>query len=272
MPFDFSEANDQQKIAISTTEGPLLIIAGPGTGKTYTLVQRIVYLITEKDVKPEEIMVATFTEKAAKELITRITNELYELGISININEMYIGTFHSICLRILKNNLEYTSIKKNYRMLDKFDQQYMVFQNISSFRKLPYFGYVFERTIGAWRQAGSIVTFINNLTEELVDIEMMKKDSDVQIIGIANILEHYNKIVEEENLIDFSRIQTETYNLLKDNDEILKTIQNIIFQLWRIRRNFKYSEFQKDSVIKKFLITDDDEKTYNTNHYLFERV
>ena len=110
MPFDFSKANEQQKIAIATTEGPLLIIAGPGTGKTYTLVQRIVYLITEKGIKPEEIMIAIFTEKAAKELITRITNELYELGISININEMYIGTFHSICLRILKDNLEYTNL------------------------------------------------------------------------------------------------------------------------------------------------------------------
>lgn len=130
MAFDFGNANEAQRSAISTTDGPLLIIAGPGTGKTYTLVKRIVYLITEKDVLPEEIMIATFTEKAAKELITRITNELYAIGVSVNLNEMYIGTFHSICLRILKDHLEYTRIKKNYRMLDNFDQQYMVFQKI----------------------------------------------------------------------------------------------------------------------------------------------
>ena len=67
MAFDFGNANEAQKEAIQTTEGPLLIIAGPGTGKTFTLVKRIVYLITQKDVKPEEIMVATFTEKAAKD-------------------------------------------------------------------------------------------------------------------------------------------------------------------------------------------------------------
>ena len=79
--FDYGNANDEQKKAISTTEGPLLIIAGPGTGKTYTLVKRIIYLITEKNVQPEEILIATFTEKAAKELITRITNELYEIGV-----------------------------------------------------------------------------------------------------------------------------------------------------------------------------------------------
>lgn len=87
----------------------MLIIAGPGTGKTYTLVQRIVYLIKEKDLKPEEIMVATFTEKAAKELVTRITNELDKLNIPLNLNDMYVGTFHSICLRIIKEHLEYTS-------------------------------------------------------------------------------------------------------------------------------------------------------------------
>ena len=91
MAFDFGNANEAQRSAISTTDGPLLIIAGPGTGKTYTLVKRIVYLIIEKDVLPEEIMIATFTEKAAKELITRITNELYAIGVSVNLNEMYIG-------------------------------------------------------------------------------------------------------------------------------------------------------------------------------------
>lgn len=69
----------------------MLITAGPGTGKTFTLVKRAVYLIQECGIKPEQIMMATFTEKAAKELITRITNELAERNVSVNVNEMYIG-------------------------------------------------------------------------------------------------------------------------------------------------------------------------------------
>ena len=103
--FDFGNANEGQRKAISSAEGPVLITAGPGTGKTYTLVQRAIYLIQECGVKPESIFIATFTEKAAKELITRITNELAARGIIANINEMYIGTFHSLCLRILKEHL-----------------------------------------------------------------------------------------------------------------------------------------------------------------------
>lgn len=226
--FDYGNANDNQKQAISTTEGPLLIIAGPGTGKTYTLVKRVVYLITECNVMPEEIMIATFTEKAAKELVTRISNELLSIGISININEMYIGTFHSICLRILKEHLEYTRIKKNYRMLDNFDQQYMVFQKINEFRKVEHFDSLFSNTTGAWRQAETVVKYINNLSEELVDVSLMQQDKDEQVVAIANIMDTYSYIMEQENLIDFSSIQTETYKLLCSHPEILKEIQESI--------------------------------------------
>ena len=73
--FNYGNANEAQKEAISATDGLVLITAGPGTGKTFTLVKRAVYLIQECGIQPEQIMMATFTEKAAKELITRITNE-----------------------------------------------------------------------------------------------------------------------------------------------------------------------------------------------------
>ncbi len=143
--FNFGNSNEGQRTAISSADGPVLIIAGPGTGKTYTLVQRTIYLIEECGVKPESIFIATFTEKAAKELITRITNELSERDISVNINEMYIGTFHSLCLRILKEHLEVTRLKKNYRLLDSFDQQYTVYQNIYSMRNaVPGFSEVIQ--------------------------------------------------------------------------------------------------------------------------------
>src|SRR5690625_1891652 len=100
--FDFGPSNPAQREAITATEGPVLITAGPGTGKTFTLVQRIIYLIDQKGVAPEEIFVATFTEQAAKELVTRISNELAARDMSVNVSEVYVGTFHSLCLRILK--------------------------------------------------------------------------------------------------------------------------------------------------------------------------
>ena len=96
-----TKANPQQQQAIETTDGPLLIIAGPGSGKTFTLVERVVYLILHENATPESLFVATFTDKAAQELRTRVSNRLAELGVRFNLNDMYLGTFHSICLRWL---------------------------------------------------------------------------------------------------------------------------------------------------------------------------
>jgi len=228
MAFDFGNANVEQREAITTCDGPLLIIAGPGTGKTYTLVKRIVYLITEKKAAPESILVATFTEKAAKELITRITNELLALNISVNLNDMYVGTFHSICLRILGEHLEKSSMKKNYRQIDGFEQQYLVYRKMNRFLTLPDFETLLPPNKGRWRNAKEIVSYVNLLSEELVDINEMKQDTDPKIVLIANMVEQYRAIVEEENLIDFSRMQTETYELLNTYPEILEKLQEKI--------------------------------------------
>lgn len=228
--FDFGNANEAQRKAISTSDGPVLITAGPGTGKTYTLVQRAIYLIKEKQIKPEQIMIATFTEKAAKELITRITNELAARDISVNVNEMYVGTFHSICLRILKENLEYTRLKRNYRLLDTFDQQYMVFQNIQKFRSIDNIDLVISSS-GAWKMAGEICALVSNLSEELVDIDNMADDVNPHISALADIMVVYGQLLQEGNLIDFAGIQTECYRLLTDNLFILNALREKILYL-----------------------------------------
>lgn len=225
--FDFGNANEQQKQAIIASDGPVLIIAGPGTGKTYTLVKRAIYLIEEKKVAPEEIMIATFTEKAAKELITRITDELTTRNIKVNVNEMYVGTFHSICLRILKEHKEYTMLRRNYRVLDSFDQQYMVFRNIYKFNTIKNIETFLGRQ-GKWEQAGKICGFVNNLSEELVDENKLINDSDTEIKAIGEMLVNYKKLLMEENAVDFSSIQTETYNLLIEYPEIRKELKEKI--------------------------------------------
>ena len=79
----------QQQAVIEQTEGPHLVIAGPGSGKTFTLVERIVHLVTEKEVLPESLLVATFTEKAAGELISRIIRRLLEHNVVANVSAMY---------------------------------------------------------------------------------------------------------------------------------------------------------------------------------------
>ena len=201
--FDFGNANEGQRSAITTVDGPVLITAGPGTGKTYTLVQRTIYLIKERGIKPENIFIATFTEKAAKELLTRITNEFALRNISVNINEMYIGTFHSLCLRIIREHIEYSHLKRNYRLLDSFDQQYTVYQSLfSRFHNIDGFDLVFGAST-SWKQSEDICTYVNNLSEELVSPENLIDDSDPNIRILGEVYKTYCDILEENNMIDF---------------------------------------------------------------------
>lgn len=244
--FNFGNANEGQRKAIAAAEGPVLITAGPGTGKTYTLVQRAIYLIEECGVKPESIFIATFTEKAAKELITRITNELSDRGIVANINEMYIGTFHSLCLRILKEHLEFTRLRRNYRLLDAFDQQYMVFQNIHRFRNIQEVEVALPNG-GAWKQSEAICNYVNNLSEELVTPEELMSDTDLSIAALGRMLKEYRDVLTEGNLMDFSSIQIEAYHLLQDNVEILEELRSKVTHIM-------VDEYQDTNFIQEQLV------------------
>lgn len=244
--FNFGNANPAQREAISAIDGPVLITAGPGTGKTYTLVQRAIYLIQECGIHPKQILMATFTEKAAKELITRITNELAERSISVNINEMYVGTFHSLCLRIIKEHLEFTRLKRNYRLLDTFDQKYLVFQNIHKFRNIEGLDTVLTKS-GAWHQAEDICNYVNNLSEEMVDANQLINDGNQDIAVLGKILSIYLDLLKESNLIDFAAIQTECYRLLTENPPILESLQSQL-------RYLMIDEYQDTNYIQEQIV------------------
>ena len=218
--FDFGEANDAQREAISSTEGPVLITAGPGTGKTFTLIQRIVYLIDQKNVNLDEIFVATFTDKAAKELITRITNELADRGMSLNVSEMYVGTFHSLCLRILDEYRDRTRLKQGYRVLDAFDQVYLIFQNFELFAKIDNFDVVVT-ALGKWRGSEEIARLVNMLNEELISLSVLEADNAIESRVAASIARAYSELVDRGNLLDFSAIQVEAYRLLNSSPLVL---------------------------------------------------
>lgn len=221
----FSSLNDEQRQAVINTEGPVLIIAGPGTGKTFTLVKRIALLVLQKNIDPSEIMVVTFTQKAARELLTRISNELLEYAPNINVNDMYIGTFHSVCLRLIR---EYGTDTGEKRMLDGFEQAYMVCRNIENFAFLHGFKSKISAYNGDWGRALEICRYVNQLREELVDIEAMNKSPDADIHFLAKICERYNELLKRSSALDFSSVQTRTYEMLTQNPEILEKVQNKI--------------------------------------------
>jgi DNA helicase-2/ATP-dependent DNA helicase PcrA len=244
-----TKANERQLEAIQTTEGPLLIIAGPGSGKTFTLVERALNILTKGLAEPENLLIATFTDKAARELKTRLSNRLLELNLKHNINEMYIGTFHSICIQILEKHREFTRLRRNFVMLDQFDQQYLIYQKISRFQAISNMELVGgNKTSGRWKQSSGLMEWVNKLSEEAANIPKLKSASDAAIVAAALCYEEYQRLLDETNSIDFSTIQSETL-------KILHAHPNVALELQRSIKYIMVDEFQDTNTIQSLLLS-----------------
>ncbi len=112
--------NDRQKEAVVTTEGPVLILAGAGSGKTRVLTHRIAYLVREKNVSPANIIAITFTNKAAEEMKDRVESLLGYVG------DIWVSTFHSACVRILRRDIEKIGYDRNFVIYDTQDQKTLI--------------------------------------------------------------------------------------------------------------------------------------------------
>ena len=115
--------NNKQKEAVLATEGPCLVIAGAGSGKTKVLTHKIAYLLSEKNVKPWNILAITFTNKAANEMKQRVEKLVGEAS-----QEMWLGTFHSICVRILRRFIDRLGYESSFIIFDTSDQRSLVKQ------------------------------------------------------------------------------------------------------------------------------------------------
>jgi len=240
--------NAAQLSAINYIDGPLLIIAGPGSGKTFTLVERIVYLITEKNASPESLLVVTFTEKASQELTTRVSNRLLDLGVHFNLHEMYLGTFHAICLRLLEEYREFTRLKRSFTVMDQFDQQYFLYQNLDPYHAIPNVEHVLGATDSArWRQSESLVKWLNKATEEALDPAKLVEADDEAVQALGECLKLYHQQLEEYNALDFSGIQYEALCLLRDYPQVLEDVRNKITYLM-------VDEYQDTNTIQEMIL------------------
>lgn len=241
--------NDHQKKAVEATEGPVLIIAGPGSGKTFTLVERIFYLIKEKGIPAENILVATFTEKAAQELITRVSNRLLEAGISTNLNEMYIGTIHSICLRLLEEHREFTRLKRNYNLMDQFDQQYLLYGKIYEYQRIANSESIVgePESTSRWDRAEALMKWLNKISEECINVEQLITSDNLKVRVLGECYQLYQEQLTEDNALDFSTIQVETLRLLENNPNVLDKLQ----------QNFRYimiDEYQDTNTVQEQIL------------------
>ena len=200
--------NDKQYEAIVNTEGPCLVIAGAGSGKTKVLTHKIAYLIDQKGAKPWDILAITFTNKAANEMKERIINLVGDIA-----KDIWMGTFHSICVRILRRFIDRIGFDSSFIIFDTSDQRTLIkacLKDLSIDDKL-----FTDR---------SVLSEISNAKNEMLEPEQytIRANGDFRKEKIATVYELYQKRLRENNAIDFDDIINYTIKILTENPDILE--------------------------------------------------
>ena len=208
--------NEQQRVAVQTTEGPLLVFAGAGSGKTRVITNRIAYLITEKKVSPKNIMAVTFTKKAAGEMQERVVSLLKELNIDTK-DVPLIGTFHSIGALFLRQNARDVGLMPNFSICDSTDTENLI-KDI-----------LIEKNIDVKQiKPESIAYFISDAKNELISPEQFSQHYGGFIEDIvADIYPLYQKQLRLQNSVDFGDLIYLTVKLLSENKKVLSYYQDI---------------------------------------------
>lgn len=246
------ELNIEQKRAVETTEGGVLVIAGAGSGKTRVLVERTVNLLINKNVSPNKIIISTFTDKASKELMSRISKRIdeYKLDKEINIGELYMGTLHSIFLRLIDEYIDYSNFQEGYRVLEELDQHIFIYSKLKYFKDLVGYnnffqGENFQRN--SWKRASKLKYWLNKISESGKTLDYIKEDNDERAIFLKEAYKVYQQLLVEANVIDFASIQREIYRLLSNNKNVLKEIQEKIEYIM-------IDEYQDTNIIQEKII------------------
>ena len=204
--------NNKQYEAVVNTEGPCLVIAGAGSGKTKVLTHKIAYLIQEKQIHPWEILAITFTNKAANEMKERIGNL-----ISDAVKDMWVGTFHSICVRILRRFIDRIGFDTSFIIFDTSDQRTLI---KTCMKDLNIDDKLFNDR--------SVLSEISNAKNEMLEPEQytFKVKGDFRKEKISDIYTLYQKRLKENNAIDFDDIINYTIKILMENPDILEYYAN----------------------------------------------
>ena len=204
--------NDKQQEAVEYMAGPLLILAGAGSGKTRVLTYKIAYLLEKEIVKPWQILAITFTNKAAKEMKERIEALVGQVS-----NDMWLGTFHSVCVRILKREIELLGYTRDFNIFDEIDKEKVIKEVM---KKLNIDEKVYP--------VGLIKSEVSKAKEAMKDEVAYQKDAmgDFRKEEIAKVYNMYQETLKKNNSIDFDDIIMLTVQLFLENPDRLLYYQN----------------------------------------------
>lgn len=208
--------NEKQKEAVVTTTGPVLIFAGAGSGKTKTIVHRIAYLILEKHVKPEQILAVTFTNKAAGEMKERVQDLLFSLSRGTVHAPPAMGTFHSVCVRILRAHIDALGFKRHFVIYDESDQRGLVKNAMAAMGVDP-------KTVSPV----SVLGLISREKNQLHRPEDMNTGENEIAEKVQAIYTEYQRLLKMHNALDFDDILMNIVVLFQKFPDVLARYQKL---------------------------------------------
>ncbi|MDU1708525.1 MAG: UvrD-helicase domain-containing protein, partial [Anaerococcus vaginalis] len=165
--------NEKQKLIVEDAKYPCAVLAGPGTGKTFTIVQKIISLIKNDGISPNKILVTTFTKKAANELIEKVESGLKKENIYADTSNMLIGNFHSLALSFLKEYKSFTNKIFDHLVIDSHIEGYLIEKNMDIFENIPNFSKFIS-----YNEVGQIQGIFANITNNLVDLDELRNSNN----------------------------------------------------------------------------------------------
>ena len=211
---NYDTLNPMQREAVFTTEGPLLVLAGAGSGKTRALTHRVAYLIEEKGVKPWNILAITFTNKAAGEMRERV-NQLVDFGA----DSVWVSTFHSLCVRILRRFIENLGYTTDFSIYDSDDTKTLMKQ---IFKDLE----VNQKVLKERGVLGVISSAKNEMISPEEFLLSAKADGDSRLQRIGDLYMEYQKRLKKNNALDFDDLLVKTVELFQAKQEVLEYYQD----------------------------------------------
>ncbi len=212
--------NTQQLRAIKHSKGPLLIIAGAGTGKTTVITERIKYLIQDKRTDPQHILAVTFTDKAAEEMLQRL-----DVVMPLGYQEPWLSTFHHFCDRILRSEGLSLGLDPDYKILSVAEQWIFVKQHLFDF-KLKYY-----RPLGnPTKFISALLTFFSRAQDEAISppelLKFAQRQPSAELTEVARTYQTYQDLKITNSVLDFGDLITFTVNLFRTRPSVLKKYQS----------------------------------------------
>ncbi len=208
--------NDAQRAIVGHLDGPLLVIAGPGSGKTYSIVLRALNLLLLEKAQPRQLVLCTFTEKAAFEMRDRLAAAARKVGYTGDLSELVVSTIHSFCNRILTQHRHRTELGHSFDTLDELTQLLFIFEHFEKIIGPAENDLFLLRWKTRWTAIEGARGYFDKITEELVDPAQLTGSADPFLVAIGNAYQRYERALLDANRTDFAHLQRLVYDLLRD--------------------------------------------------------